>query len=180
MRRLPPCPLASHVAEQVLKVVHRRRALVRHQLIVLHGPQQLVDEEERQLDLVGDFPAGAVAAGQQELQDQRLRPGCPSRPARCNDSGSMGRKLLPTASFRTGSLSRDGRLAAVRLSYVLRVRPWSRSTWASSFSIRRRSRIQRPDRLRPAERPCESTPAASVRAHRQVSRNQSRADFRRA
>ena len=43
-----------------------------HKLLVLHLAQQLVDQHEGQLDLVGDVAAAGVAAGQQELQDQGL------------------------------------------------------------------------------------------------------------
>ena len=70
--RIPPPALAAQVAELVLEVVHRGRAAVDHQLLVLHLAEQLVDQHEGQLDLVGDVAAGGVAAGQQELQDQGL------------------------------------------------------------------------------------------------------------
>ena len=75
MRGIAAGGLAAHVGQQIMEIVHRRRALVPHQLVVLHGAQQLVDENERQLNLVGDFPTRAVAAGQQELQDERLDQG---------------------------------------------------------------------------------------------------------
>jgi hypothetical protein len=45
---------------------------VHHQLIVLRGAQQLVDQDEGQLDLVGDVAARRITPGEQELQNQGL------------------------------------------------------------------------------------------------------------
>ena len=70
--RVAPCPLAAQVGQLVHEVVHRRRAAMNDQLAVLHFAQQLADQHEGQLDLIGDVAAGGVAAGQKELQDQRL------------------------------------------------------------------------------------------------------------
>ena len=69
---MPPCALAAHVAEVILKVVHRRRPLVNDQLIALHLAEQLVDEDERQLDLIGDFSPRRIAAGEEKLHHQRF------------------------------------------------------------------------------------------------------------
>ena len=78
----PPGPLAAHVGELIDIVVHRRRAAIDQELIVLELPQQRLEQDERQLDLVGDFAARAVAARQQVLEDQRLRLRCRSGPRR--------------------------------------------------------------------------------------------------
>ncbi len=65
-------PLASHVGQLVLVVVHRGRPLADHQLVVLHGPQQLVHQNEGQLHLLGDVAADGVAPGEEELDGQGL------------------------------------------------------------------------------------------------------------
>ena len=65
-------PFAAQIGKLVQKIVHRRAGAIGEQLVVLQLAQQFVDEDERQLELVGHFPAGGVAAGQQVLQGQRL------------------------------------------------------------------------------------------------------------
>jgi hypothetical protein len=68
----PPGPLAPEVRELIDIIVHRGRAAIDEQLIVFELPEQRLDQDERHLDLIGHFPAGAVAAGQEILKDQRL------------------------------------------------------------------------------------------------------------
>ena len=41
-------------------------------LAVLHFAQQLADRHEGKLDLLGDVASDSIAAGQEELQDQRF------------------------------------------------------------------------------------------------------------
>ena len=72
MGRLALAPLASQVGQLVLVVVHGRGASVAHELIVLHGPQALVEQHEGELELVGDIASRGVAAGQEVLDGQRL------------------------------------------------------------------------------------------------------------
>ena len=42
------------------------------QLFDFHLPQQLVEQQERQVQLVGNLAAAGVAARQQQLENQRL------------------------------------------------------------------------------------------------------------
>ena len=69
---VPPGALLADLGRLVFVVVHRRRAAMDDQLVVLHPPQQFVDQHERQLHLVGDVAAGRVAPGEKVLQDQGL------------------------------------------------------------------------------------------------------------
>lgn len=70
--REPAGAFAAHVGQFVLIVAHRGRAAVNNHLVRLHLAQKLIDQLVRQLNLVGSFAATGVAAGEKELQQQRL------------------------------------------------------------------------------------------------------------
>ena len=65
-------PLAAQVGELVDVVVHRRRAFVRDQPILLHRVQQRIDEPKRQLEVVGQVAAGRFGAAVERLENQRF------------------------------------------------------------------------------------------------------------
>ena len=72
-RPVAPGPLAAQVGQLVQVVVHRRRAAMDHQLVVLQLPQQLVDQHERQLDLVGDVAARPDRRGTRATSESATR-----------------------------------------------------------------------------------------------------------
>ena len=99
-------PFAAQVGELVDEIVHHRPAAIADQLVALQFAEQLIDEQERQLELLGHLAAGGVAAGHEELQGRATRRGCRSgRPLR-NDRGSRGTKPPADAAvvspFETG------------------------------------------------------------------------------
>ena len=66
----PPGPFATLVGQLVLIIVHRRRAAMNDPLLLLHLPQQFLEQQKRQLDLVGNIASADVAAGQEEFERQ--------------------------------------------------------------------------------------------------------------
>jgi len=100
--------LAPQIAELVLVVVHRRRAPVDHQLIDLQLPQELVDQHERQPDLLGDVAPRGVAPSEQVFQDQGFD-------GRIGELGVPERPRLDRKEI-VGWLGRFGRLRAWRRS----------------------------------------------------------------
>ena len=102
MFRIPPGAFAPQVGQLELIIVHRRRAAVDHQLLLLHLPEQLFDEHEGELDLIGNFAAGGVAARQQEFQNQRFHFAL-GQSCRAERDGFFRKVIIVVAGGRCGT-----------------------------------------------------------------------------
>ena len=89
MLRITPAALPPKLAELVDEVVHRGRSPMGDEPLVFQLLEQLVDQDERQLDLVGNLSAGDVAAPSRTLSVKASTWQSVS-PAASNEVGSTG------------------------------------------------------------------------------------------